>query len=122
LYKGNKILLQHRSPDAARNPDLWGCFGGGVNEGEIPEEAVKREALKELEYRLKNPRHIDTKTTERDNLRVIMYTFVEEYDGSPLMLHEGQGYGWFTIDEALALSTTPERHAALERLRNKIFS
>ena len=51
-----------------------------------------------------------------------MYTFVEEYNDLPLVLHEGQGHGWFTIDEALALYITPERRAALERLRDKIFT
>ena len=122
LYKDDKILLQHRSPDAVRNPNFWGCFGGGIEEGETPEQAIKREMLEELEYTLRNPRHIDTETTERGNLKVTMYTFVEEYDGSPLVLHEGQGYGWFTLDEALKLQITPERRALLEKLRNKIFT
>jgi len=121
LYEGDKILMQHRSEDAKRNPGFWGLFGGGIDAGETPLQAVKRECMEELEYQLKDPRHIDTETTERNDLRVEMYTFVEEYDGSPLVLHEGQGYGWFTIDEALALHITPERRAALERLRTKIF-
>ena len=103
--------MQHRSADAPRNPNYWGCFGGGIEEGETPLEAVKREAFEELEYQLKNPKLIDVEETERPGLglRVIMHTFVEEYDGQPLVLHEGQGYGWFTVDEALQLHITPER-------------
>ena len=42
------ILLQHRDKDNRWNQDSWSEFGGQIEEGEIPEEAVKRELKEEL--------------------------------------------------------------------------
>jgi len=44
-----KILLQHRDNKALRYPHLWAFFGGGIENGETPEMALKREAKEELE-------------------------------------------------------------------------
>src|SRR5882672_6158392 len=57
LYSNErKILLQHRTKDAPTFPDYWAFFGGGVEEGESAEQAVKRESLEELGYELAGPR------------------------------------------------------------------
>src|SRR6266849_7078471 len=51
LYNNDsKILLQHRTKDAPTFPDYWAFFGGGIEEGESAEQAVKREGLEELGY------------------------------------------------------------------------
>ena len=56
LYKkSGEFLLQHRTDDAPRNPGFWSIFGGGIEEGESPFEAVIREIKEELDYDLKNP-------------------------------------------------------------------
>ena len=49
-----RLLIQHRSKDAKRHPNYWGFFGGGIEEGETPEDAVKREAKEELGLDLKD--------------------------------------------------------------------
>jgi 8-oxo-dGTP pyrophosphatase MutT (NUDIX family) len=42
------ILNIHRRKDAKKYPDCWCLPGGGVDPGEDPETAVRREALEEL--------------------------------------------------------------------------
>jgi 8-oxo-dGTP diphosphatase len=121
LFKDNKILLQQRSTESNRYPNMWGAFGGKIEEGETPVEAVKREMFEELEYVLKNPILIDTGIIDREDLQTTMYTFAEEYDNSPIKLNEGQAFGWFTINEALELELTPERRTITERISTKIF-
>lgn len=54
--ENKRLLIQHRSKDAERRPDFWGFFGGGINEDETPEEAVRREAREELGIEFKDLR------------------------------------------------------------------
>jgi 8-oxo-dGTP pyrophosphatase MutT (NUDIX family) len=117
LYtKDHKILMQHRAPDAVRNPNRWGCFGGGIEEGETPEHAAQREMFEETEYQLKNPRLIDEEGWE-GGPEITSYTFIEEYDSTqPIVLHEGQGYGWFTIPEVSALDMSEHRREIMKRI------
>lgn len=85
-----KILLQHRTDDAPKYLSLWGFFSGGVEKGESPLEAVKREALEELNYNL---------VTENFRFKKVLkdktvYVFVEKFDeNQKLILNEGQGMG-----------------------------
>ena len=52
----NSFLLQHRTQDAPRLPNMWAFFGGGVERKETPLQAVYREAWEEINYRLKDPK------------------------------------------------------------------
>ena len=46
-----KILLQLRDNKVSiPYPDCWGTFGGQVEAGETPQEAIKREIREELDY------------------------------------------------------------------------
>jgi 8-oxo-dGTP pyrophosphatase MutT (NUDIX family) len=54
LYRENQFLLQLR--DNIPNilyPGYWGLFGGHIEIGEDPTEAVKREVWEEIDYQLK---------------------------------------------------------------------
>jgi 8-oxo-dGTP diphosphatase len=66
-------------------------FGGGIEEGETPEQAVRREILEELDYRVASPRLFTVQQIAGDEV----YVFVERYDGRPLILGEGQAMDWF---------------------------
>jgi mutator protein MutT len=85
LYKADgKILLQHRSKDAPTLPDHWSFFGGGVEEGESPEQAVRREAVEELGYQLASPRLFSVKQIAVEKRELTLHVFVERYDGGLL--------------------------------------
>lgn len=97
----NNLLLQHRTKDAAVLPDYWAFFGGGVKEGETPGDAVHREALEELNYKLKFPQFFTERDFKIGNAEGYMYVYIEAFDGnkSELKLQEGQGWGWYSISE-----------------------
>jgi 8-oxo-dGTP pyrophosphatase MutT (NUDIX family) len=44
------VFLQKRAKDAKRLPDYFGLFGGGIENNESSEEALKREILEELDF------------------------------------------------------------------------
>ncbi len=48
LHREKKILLQHRDENAPTLQNHWAFFGGSPEEGEEPEQAVRREAREEL--------------------------------------------------------------------------
>lgn len=51
LYRDGKFLMQLRNDiPTIRYPGCWALFGGHLDPGETPEEAVKRELLEEISY------------------------------------------------------------------------
>lgn len=98
----NRLLLQHRTPDAPVMPDYWAFFGGSIKDGETPEEAVRREAFEELAYRPVAPLFVHERDYRIGDIAGHMYVFAEEFKGdkSSLRLQEGQGWGWFSEADA----------------------
>ncbi len=102
----SRFLLQHRTDDAPFLPGQWSFFGGHIEPGETPLEGAVREALEELEYSLKAPRFLFKRDYVLENRRGTIHAFCEKFEGTDadLCLHEGQGMGWFDIEEIGALS------------------
>jgi 8-oxo-dGTP pyrophosphatase MutT (NUDIX family) len=99
LYDDDKkVLMQHRSDDAPTSPGYWGFFGGGIEDGETPLEAIKRETYEELRVVLKKPRLLFKEyvpSKEKTN-----YYFIEKIkDKSKIELKEGQGMKWIYCAE-----------------------
>lgn len=112
----NRILLQHRTDDAPTFPAHWSFFGGGVEPGETPEQAVQREALEELSYALKAPQLWLSQPFDYDGRPYTQHIFREEYDGTALVLGEGQAMAWFAPEETGALLMSTHSRAAVEAM------
>ena len=54
IANNGNVLLQHRDKNNKWNQNSWSEFGGQIEEGETPEEAVKRELKEELGIKLTN--------------------------------------------------------------------
>jgi len=48
IADNGNVLLQYRDENNKWNQDSWSEFGGQIEEGETPEEAIKRELKEEL--------------------------------------------------------------------------
>ena len=48
LHSGDRVLLCHRAPDRRWYPDGWDFPGGHVEDGERPEQALRRELTEEI--------------------------------------------------------------------------
>lgn len=103
-----RYLLQHR--DAKPGiwlPDSWGLFGGAIEEGETPGEALRRELSEELGFVPAEIRYFTQIAWdfERWDLGVkLRYTFevaIAADQVKHLILHEGQAMRLFTADEVL---------------------
>jgi 8-oxo-dGTP pyrophosphatase MutT (NUDIX family) len=87
-----RILIAHRS-QAVEQPGTWGGWGGAINRGEDPEQAVRREVGEETGYH----GHYDLiplYVFKKDTFRYYNYMIEVEEEFRPVLDWETQGYEW----------------------------
>lgn len=122
LYDSDKrILLQHRDGDWL--PGYWGFFGGGIDDGETPEQAVKRESFEELNYTPINPKLLFTHDYNHFGRYGTKHVFAEHcLDKSSLVLKEGQGWGWYNIKDTESIKMSETDRLVIKKLDELLFS
>ena len=94
-----RFILQHRDDkDTIWNPNAWSTFGGGVDEGETPEQAIIRETKEELNYNLVNPIYLLDIMLGLGHI-YFFYKHILNKEKEVFRLLEGDDWGWFMIDE-----------------------
>ena len=99
-----RVLLQKRDD----NPDIfepghWGFFGGLVESGESPEQALARELREELGLEVDQPGQ-ELFRLDHGTFGILNIGFAVRYEGNDeFRLGEGQAYGWFPVEGVLAL-------------------
>jgi mutator protein MutT len=122
--ESGRVLMQHRARDAPRLSDCWGFFGGRIEEGETPEEAVVREAVEELGIKLEKPELFgryelpgeDGGTHENFIFVAPMKLSLEELRKRQ---REGDDMGLFSFDELQGLKLCSNEMVTLKDLFNK---
>jgi 8-oxo-dGTP pyrophosphatase MutT (NUDIX family) len=129
LHPGSgKVLLHHRDASAPRYPNVWAGFGGRSEDrdGGDPAATWQREMREELGISLTREQIVplyDQRSPYTGRRRYLFYATWPTLDET-FILGEGDGFGWFEIEEALEkpdlqdlargdLSTLRERLAAL---------
>lgn len=109
FIKNNKLgkylfVLRDDKPNIP-NPNCWGLIGGGIEKGEEPIEALKREVKEEIGIELYDikkigilevPLTVDEKTETVTGHIFLSYT---DADIKDIKLKEGQRVEYFTLDE-----------------------
>jgi 8-oxo-dGTP diphosphatase len=99
----NHILLILRDDDPTiPYPNMWDLPGGHLEEGETPEQAIRREMKEELDFDLGEI----VLFKEYHHEAYDEYVFLKKIDLNPdsMVLHEGQRLAYFNSDEISRLS------------------
>ncbi len=98
----NKVLvyLQKRSKDAKRLPDFFGFFGGGIERGENPEEALRREMKEEINFVPEGFQHFKKYEFDRSIKDIFILEVLDGFEDKVAVL-EGEYAKWFNEQEAL---------------------
>lgn len=101
LYQDGKCLMQLRdNKPGIVHPGIWGLFGGHLEAGENPREALKRELVEEIGYQVTSLSEFATYGDEN----VIRYVFSSPLtvELHQLTLNEGWDMGLVTPEEIRA--------------------
>ena len=108
IIQEDMILLGKRNPKRDMRPNLWDLFGGHLEEGEQPKEALLRELREELNVTPIQFTYFATvkessKSTFEDYTHLVY--LVTRWNGSPknMQPHEHTEIRWFSFEQALSL-------------------
>lgn len=93
VRKGDQLLFGRKSPDIGPYPNTWHLLGGGTNDGEDLEEALKREILEEAGIKIKNIKKIFEQEDDEPNkngelTHYIFHIFSVDYDSGELKAND----------------------------------
>lgn len=115
IARAGRILLTQR-PAHKTFPFAWECPGGKRELGERYQDTIKRELKEELDLEVVSVSSVPLWMGSINvNSPVTILFFITGIRGDPRPL-EGQGFGWFTAEEMLAVVMTPGNMAAMPAL------
>ncbi len=118
--KNGRVLLQHRDKYAQRSPNCWGFFGGAIENGETPEQAIRREVKEELGIELNDLSFFKKFEYKRKIELCEVFVFIAPLTYPLKQLkkqqNEGDGLGLFSFEEIKKLNLKEAKINTLKEL------
>ena len=97
--------------------DGWEFPGGKIEEGETPQEALKREIMEELDTKIKIGDLIDTIEYDYPAFHLSMACFWAEVTAGHLELKEAEAAKWLTKDQLNSVAWLPADITLIDKIR-----
>ena len=98
----------------------WEFPGGKIEEGETPQEAIKREIMEELETEIRVLDRIDTIEYDYPTFHLSMDCFLAEIVSGEPVLTEHEAAKWLTKTELDSVQWLPADATLIEQLRRRM--
>lgn len=117
IIKNGKILCAQRSENTSL-PNLWEFPGGKIEDGETPEEALRREIVEELDCNITVKDKVEHTVYEYDFGTVHLTTYLCYLLNDAPVLLEHQAIKWLNPKELHTLEWAPADIPAINKLSN----
>lgn len=98
----------------------WEFPGGKIEEGETPQDALKREIMEELDTKIKVGDLLDTVEYDYPTFHLSMDCFLCEIVEGDLVLKEHEAAKWLTKSELGSVDWLPADLSLIEKLQGRI--
>lgn len=93
-----KFLIPHRSA-FVEEPGTWGTWGGAIDNGEEPKDAVAREVQEETGYQGSIKDILPLYVFKKDDFKYFNYLVIVETEFTPVLDWENQGFKWCDFND-----------------------
>lgn len=118
-FDGEKILVAHRNPTGQMG-NRWEFPGGKVEEGETPQEALKREIEEELETEIEVGDYLTTIEHNYPKFHLSMKCYwARIIEGKPVLL-EHEAARWLSREELDSVAWLPADVTIIELVKQAL--
>ena len=118
IRKENKIFATQRGYGEWK--DWWEFPGGKIEEGETPEEALKREIREELSAEISVDEFLCTVEHDYPKFHLTMHCYLCSLAGEALHLNEHEAAKWLMMDELDSVKWLPADIQVVESLKGYV--